>query len=518
MIPVLGARAMRAADADAIREGTPSEVLMENAASALARELQRAFPGWTRVVVVCGPGNNGGDGLAAARLLAFAGVAPSVFTLGDPAAYTGGAAVNAARARALGLTLRCLGEAGELGRFRRALRECDGIVDALFGTGLARALTGGARRAVAALNAAGRPVICADIPSGLSADRGTLLGPAVRAAVTVAFAAPKPCHILPPSSGLCGRVVVADIGIARRILARRAGRLWLAEAEDVRALLPPRPLDSHKADFGRLAVVAGSRGKGGAAILAARGALRGGAGLVTVFCPESLEPCVVAALPEAMTSALPESHGALPERAAREGIRALRGFDAVVAGPGLSTAAETVRFLEALVAGTRLPLVADADALNAFAGRPQFFARRLGPVVLTPHPGEAGRLLGITSAAVQADRPGAARALARKSRAVCVLKGAHTLIAMPSGEVIANPTGTPLLSTAGSGDVLAGLIGALLAGGLAARDAAVAGAWLHGAAAEALAPRLGDAGLLAHEAADAIPEARRRLRETAAAS
>ena len=516
MIAVLGSRAMRAADAEAIRGGTPSAVLMENAAEALVRALERAFPDWKRVVVVCGPGNNGGDGLAAARLLTSAGVAASVFTLRDPGDYRGDAAANAARAGRVGLSLRALSDPAGFARLAGALRECDGIVDALFGTGLARALTGNARRAVGALNASGKPIVAADLPSGLSADRGAALGPAVRATLTVAFAAPKPCHVLPPASGFCGAVFVADIGIPRAALDKRADRVWLTEAEDVRELLPPRPLDTHKSDFGSLAVVAGSRGKTGAAILAARGALRGGAGLVTVLCAGSLAPLVVASLPEAMTSSLPESAGALSADGAPAAVRALRGFDAAVVGPGLSTSAETVRFLETIVAGTRLPLVADADALNAFAGRPRFFARHRGPVVLTPHPGEAGRLLGRSTADVQADRLGAARSLARRSGAVCVLKGARTLIAAPSGEVVVNPTGTPLLATAGTGDVLAGLLGALIAGGLPAFDAAVAGVWLHGAAAEELTGRFGDSGMLAHEAADAIPEARRRLREPSA--
>ncbi len=436
-----------------------------------------------------------------------------MFTLGDPAAYRGDAAANAARARAVGPSLRALTDSAGFSGLREELLGCDGIVDALFGTGLTRALTGAARRVVTALNAAGKPIVSADLPSGLSADRGTPIGPAVRAALTVAFGAPKLCHVLPPASGFCGRVVVADIGIPRAALSKRAAGLWLTEAEDVRALLPSRPLESHKADFGSLAIVAGSRGKTGAAILAARGALRGGAGLVTVLCAESLAPLVVASLPEAMTSGLPESDGALSSDGARAAARSLRGFDAAVVGPGLSTGAETVRFLEEFVAQTRLPLVADADALNAFAGRVRFFARHRGPVVLTPHPGEAGRLLGRSTAAVQADRLGAARTLARRSRAVCVLKGSRTLIAAPTGEVAVNPTGTPLLATAGTGDVLAGLVGALIAAGLPAFDAAVAGVWLHGAAAEALAGQFGDSGMLAHEAADAIPEARRRLRE-----
>jgi ADP-dependent NAD(P)H-hydrate dehydratase / NAD(P)H-hydrate epimerase len=516
VIPVLDARRMRAADAAAIRSGVPSGALMENAGAALADVVRRRFPEWRRVVVACGPGNNGGDGLVAARVLALLGIGTSVFTLGDPNAYRADPAENLARARAVGLAPISLARAGNWRQLSRALADCDGILDALFGTGLTRPLSGNARRAVSAVNASGRPVAAADLPSGLSADGGAILGPAVRAALTVAFGAPKPCHLLPPASGLCGRLAVADIGIPPRALAARAGRFWLAEPADVASRLPARPLEAHKADFGRLAVIAGSRGKAGAAILAARGALRAGAGLVTIFCPESLAPLFVPALPEAMAETLPESHGALAARGARDAIRALAAFDAAVVGPGLGTSAETVAFLEAVVAGTRLPLVMDADALNAFAGRPGAIAKRRAPVILTPHPGEAGRLLGRPARRIQADRLGAARSLARSSRGVAVLKGAHTLVAEARGDVVANPTGTPLLATAGAGDVLAGVVGALLCGGLSPRDAALAGVWLHGAAAEALEPRLSDAGLLAHEIADALPGVRRALRAGAA--
>ncbi len=290
-----------------------------------------------------------------------------------------------------------------------------------------------------------------------------------------------------------------------------AGKLALVEASDVRQLLPPRLLDAHKADFGRLAVVAGSRGKAGAAVLCARAALRAGAGLVTVFCPSSLEAIVVSALPEAMTLGLEEQRGALAAEAGRAIVRALEGFDAAVIGPGLGTAPGTVAAIEEVARKAPAPLIGDADFLNAFAGRPGALARRRGPIVLTPHPGEAGRLLGIPARAVQANRSRAAARLARASRAAVVLKGASTLTATPDGRLAANPTGTPLLATAGSGDVLAGAIGALVGGGLRARDAAIAGAYLHGAAAELLAARLGDAGLLTADLADALPRARRAL-------
>jgi NAD(P)H-hydrate epimerase len=503
---------MRAADAAAIRSGVPSDLLMENAGEALVAELTARYPDWRRVVVVCGPGNNGGDGLVAARLLSRAGVAAPVFTLGDPAGYRGDPGENLARARGCGIPVARL-ERGAGRAFTRALSECDGVIDALFGTGLTRLLAGDAGRAVAALNRSGRRIVAADVPSGLATDRGAVAGPAVRAALTIALGAPKPCHLLPPASGHCGRLVVADIGIPRRMLDARVERFRLAERSDAAALLPPRSLESNKGDFGRLAVIAGSRGKAGAALLAARGALRSGAGLVTIFCAESLAPSMPVALPEAMTEALPEERGGIAASAGRIAIRLLAGFDAAVVGPGLGTAAGTVAFLEELLARTRLPLVLDADALNAFAGRPSALggAARSGRIVLTPHPGEAGRLLGRTARAVQADRLGAARALARAARGIAVLKGAHTLVADPRGETVANPTGTPLLATAGSGDVLAGAIGAFLAGGLSPRDAALAGVWIHGAAAEALEPRLGDTGLLAHEIADALPGVRRAL-------
>ena len=512
MIPILDARRMRAADAATIRRGTPSNELMESAAAGLCLELRSAFPDWERAVVVCGPGNNGGDGLAAARLLAQQGVAVDLFTLGDPAAYRGDPAVNLTRARAFGLVPTSLAGREGPAALRRALAGADGVVDALFGTGLGRPLGGSARRAVEAINACGKPVVCADVPSGLDADGGAVAGVAVRASLTVAFGAPKLCHVLAPASGLCGRVVVADIGIPRAVLERGARRLWLVEGFDASQLLPRRPLESHKADFGRLAIVAGSRGKAGAAILAARGALRAGAGLVTVFCAESLEGLVVAALPEAMTFGLPEVGGALAAAGARTLLDALAGFDAAVIGPGLGRSAETVRLLEVVLAGARLPVLADADALNAFSGRAAFFGKRRCPTVLTPHPGEAARLLSTTPARIQADRLQAAGTLARRSRAVVILKGAHSLVAEPSGGIAVNSTGSPLLAAAGSGDVLSGIVGALWAGGLGAREAAVAGAWLHGAAADSRAPLFGDAGLLAHEVADAVPLVRAALR------
>ena len=404
MIPVLSARAMRAADRATIRGGVASLELMERAAEALVDEIVRRFPDWRRVVVVCGPGNNGGDGLAAARLLAGRGLAVTVFTLIDAAAYRGDPAANLERARAYGLIPLALKARGARAALSRALADSDGAVDALFGTGLSRGLTGTAAAAVKALNASGRPVVAADVPSGLSSDSGELAGPCVRAVLTVAFGAPKLCHIFFPARQSCGQLAVRDIGISRATLARVGGELESVEPGDVRRLLPPRVLDAHKGDFGRLAVIAGSRGKAGAAILCARAALRSGAGLVTVFCPESLEQVVVGALPEAMTRGLEEKRGGLSAKAGRQAVDALADFDAAVVGPGLGTSGGALEAIEEIARAAARPLVGDADFLNAFAGRPGLLARRRSPTILTPHPGEAGRLLGISGRAVQANR------------------------------------------------------------------------------------------------------------------
>ncbi len=502
---------MRAADRAAIGCGVSAGRLMENAAGGLVRALRNVYPGWKRVVVACGPGNNGGDGLAAARTLAGGGLSVSVFTLRDPASYRAAAADNASAARQAGLELVSLAEGRQETIFRRAMTDADGVVDALFGTGLSRPLSGGAARAVAAIVRSERAVVAADVPSGLSSDSGEILGPSVRAELTVAFAAAKHCHVFYPARERCGKLVVVGIGIPRRFLYQKKRGLFLVEVQDLWKRLPGRPPDSHKGDFGRVAILAGSRGKAGAAILAARGALRAGAGLVTVFLPRSLEESVVAGLPEAMTRGLPEEAGAISVEAAEEALEALKSFDAAVAGPGLGTVPPTVAFLRRILKA-RIPLVCDADFLNAFAGRPGVFARRPAATVLTPHPGEAARLLGTTSGKVQADRLSAARRLARRSRSVVLLKGAASLTAIPDGQVRVNPTGTPLLSTAGAGDVLAGAIGAFLAAGLEAPEAASAAAFLHGAAGERLAKALGDAGLLAGELADALPLVRRALR------
>jgi len=511
---ILTSAQMAAVDRAAQRtRNVPSLLLMERAASGAADLLLAEFRDARRVLVLCGPGNNGGDGIAAATHLASRGLSPRIATIAPPDSYRGDPSVYLRSARAAGIPIEDLTRRTARRGPAIALAESDVAVDALFGTGLTRPLTGLARRVAAELNRSGRPVLSLDVPSGLSGDHGRLLGQTVRARWTAAICALKRCHVLLPARSCCGEIAVVDIGIAEELLEIPRHRYRMVDREAIAPLFPPREEGSHKGTFGHVAVVAGSRGKAGAALLSARGAFRAGAGLVTIACPESLEPRMTPSLPEGMTLPLPERGGAVARAAAEPLNELLSRCDAAAVGPGLGTAADTVGLLENVLRASSAPMVIDADALNAFAGRPQFFRRRTGRTILTPHPGEAARLLGCSVRAVVDDRPARAAELARRSRAVVVLKGAGTTIADPEGNLWHNPTGSPALATAGSGDVLSGIAAALLARGLEAADAAVAAAFVHGMAGEIAADARGEEGTTASDVANFVARAIQELGE-----
>jgi NAD(P)H-hydrate epimerase len=472
--PLLTPAEMGEADRRTIAAGTPVEVLMERAGRAVARAVREVAGGTygRRVVVVCGKGNNGGDGLVAARVLRGWGVRPAVFRLSD--------GVDRARAE-------------------REVARADVLVDAMYGTGFTGALEGDA--AWFAEQTEQHPaVVAVDIPSGVDGLTGATNGVAVRADRTVTFAARKPGLVFPPGATHAGVVTVADIGIDLGEV--RAG---VTEAADITAWVPQREPETHKWAVGGVMVVGGTLGMTGAPMLVGRAAMRAGAGIVWCGVP-GREAAAAASGTEIISVALPATDdGALDVGAVGVVLRDLDRFGALVLGPGLGRDEHTQTAVVQLTADAPTPLVLDADGLNALRGdlNPLRVRHTMldAPAILTPHAGEYARLVGAPPAA---DRIAAARKLADDAHAVVLLKGSGTVIAEPGGgRVAVNPTGGPWLATAGTGDVLAGIIGALLARGCDAFTAAAAGAWLHGRAAD----RAGHTGMIAGDLIEAIPAA-----------
>ena len=515
MLPVFTAAEMRALDARAIRElGIPGPRLMDNAGTGAAALIARwlAPIRGKAVVVVCGKGNNGGDGFVVARRLKARGAAVRVFLVGRRAEVRGDAA------DALGRWRGRVEEVEEPSGLARALGGADVIVDALLGTGVSGAARGPVAAAIEAINRAGAggvPVVALDLPSGLDSDRGALLGPTVKAWRTVTFAGLKRSLLLAPAAAQPGAVEIGDIGVPAEA-ARRGITTWRLEIADVRPSFPPRDLDAHKGRFGHLLVVAGSLGKTGAAVLAGRAALRSGVGLCTIAAPASQQPIVAAQAPEYMTEALPETAAQSLALEAKDRLLELaRRMDAVAIGPGLSLDPEAQELARVLIRELQRPMVVDADALSALAGHLDLLRHAAGPRVLTPHPGEMARMLGTTIEAVQADRIEVTRTFAREHGVAIALKGAHTVIGGPDGHVAINPTGNPGMAKGGSGDVLTGIVGALLAREIEPAAALRAGCYLHGLAGDVAARERGEYAMLASDIIESLPAALRALAEPA---
>jgi NAD(P)H-hydrate epimerase len=497
---VVTAGQMRELDRLTIEElGVPGALLMEHAGRAVADEVEKLVRGRLRVAIVCGNGNNGGDGFVAARWLREHGHDVRVVLCAGRPRAGGDAALH------LSVYERQGGAVAGPEGLDAALAGAEIIIDAIFGTGLTRAIEGEVAGVIARLNAAPALRVAVDIPSGLDADTGRTLGVCVAADLTVTFAFAKIALVSSPGFEQCGVVKVAEIGIPRALPERLAIALTMHEAADARALLPRRPRGGHKGTFGHLLVIAGSAGKTGAALLCASAGLRAGAGLCTLATPPDVRPLVEGRAWEVMLAELD------PERPRDETLSALlelaRGKRALAWGPGMPTSPAAGELLKAALAVLETPLVLDADALNHLARDPSVLPRARPQVVLTPHPGEAARLLASDVATVQADRVAAARKLADRTRAVVVLKGARTVVAEPGGRATINPTGNPGMGTGGTGDVLCGVIGALLAQGLAPFDAAALGAHVHGLAGDLARDARGEIGLNAGDLLSSLPPA-----------
>jgi ADP-dependent NAD(P)H-hydrate dehydratase / NAD(P)H-hydrate epimerase len=483
---ILTAAQMREADRYTIEEiGIPSLVLMENAGRQVVAAIEAAYEERLdgRVAVLCGRGNNGGDGFVVARTLLQRGVDCAVFVIGSLGAVRGDARVNLDILGRLGVTVVEINDEQTWELHFSEIAQCTLIVDAIFGTGLKSALAGMLETVVADVNASGIPIVSIDLPSGLSADTPHLIGDCMDASMTVTLAAPKLPLVLPPAEAHAGDVVIADIGIPTDVIEELEGRtIELLTREDVRSLLEPRAADSHKGDFGRVLVVAGSRGKTGAAHLAGMGALRAGAGLVTVGTPASCLPIVASLSAELMTEALEESADGQVDARAVERIAA-NTQDVIACGPGLGRGAGAGEFVRALLDRVEVPLVLDADALTVLADDPgRLVGRDDRDIVITPHPGEMARLVGATTDEVQTNRIEVASDFAATHHIYVVLKGHRTIIATPEGHVFINPTGNAGMATAGTGDVLTGMIAAFLAQVLDAEAACRLGVFLHGMA------------------------------------
>ncbi len=534
---VLTAEQMREADRlTTDRYGIPSLQLMENAGAAVSAYLLTQYPDLAarRVAVLCGKGNNGGDGFVVARLLREAGVSPLVLLFAAPSAMHGEAAANLAAWQYGGGELRVVTTQTEWDAAREAATEADVIVDALLGTGLSGPVEGLLATAINDVNAASgalgpaglwsRHVISVDMPSGLPSDDGSPAAhdsslpdspqPVIAAEATITFTAPKLGQMVSPLADRVGKLVVCQIGTPPALLGDNPllNAHWL-EPREFRALPMVRRRDANKGNFGHALIVAGSQGKSGAAVLAGRAALRVGAGLVTVATPGVVLPVVAAGMPELMTAQLDATdagtaslrnldYGRFPELA--------RGKSVLAIGPGLSSHVETQQLIRGLVRDAAMPVILDADGLNAFAGRAdELSSRKTTLLAVTPHPGEMARLLGISAAEVQARRLEVATGAAKHWRAHVILKGFHTILATPDGRVFFNTTGNPGMATGGTGDVLTGMLAGLTAefGSEQWERVLGLGIYLHGLAGDLAAGRVGEAPLVASDVIDALPQA-----------
>jgi len=497
--------------------GIPSYSLMTRAGEAVADSLVGAFPeATTNVLVVAGKGNNGGDGFVAGWRLIQEGFAARGVLLGRGSDLKGDAARAYAEFRACGG--KVIEASTESGLEAALGKRPSAVIDAIFGTGLNAMVKDLPRRAIEIVNSFAVPTVAVDIASGVDSDTGAVMGAAIRASLTVTFGFAKFGHVSYPGAGHCGELRIVEIGFAPRAVEEIAPRGRFLERADLQHLIRARPVDSHKGMYGHPLVIAGGRGKSGAVLLASRAALRMGAGLVTAAMPESIQPIVAAGQAELMTEPIADRDGHFDGAHAPDALKMLLdGKDALIVGPGIGVTDDTKRLIEWLISDAcerERPMLIDADGLNALAAIGcEALKRARGAVVLTPHPGEASRLLGVTTAKINEDRVSAARTLAERTGATVLIKGARSVIASPDGDIFVNSTGNPGMSTPGMGDALSGIVGALMGQHLRPLDALALGVFLHGYAADRVAMRMGRVGYIAGDLIDELPAALEALTE-----
>jgi ADP-dependent NAD(P)H-hydrate dehydratase / NAD(P)H-hydrate epimerase len=512
---IVTAAEMRAIDrATSESFGVPSLVLMENAGTAVSDFVLGDYPAARSVGVVCGKGNNGGDGFVAARKLMEAGRQVRLLLLCEPGDLRGDAEAMFRKLPLKPVLARTSEEFKSAAA--QAVFDCDVLLDAILGTGFRPPVSGLYAEAIQLFFQVRTPIVAVDIPSGLDADamNAAHAGPVVPACATVTFTAPRPAHVFSPA--MKGTVVVAHIGSPEEAI-QSALNLELITPRDLAEVAVPRPRDSNKGMYGHVLVIGGSLGKAGAAGMAGMAALRAGAGLVTVATAQSVLTTVAGYAPELMTEPLPETEAGTISLRAREYGRLdgiIKGKTVLAIGPGISRQTETSELVRMLVKTSSLPMVLDADGLNAFEGRAQELTGR--PLVITPHPGEMSRLAQLSTKQIQENRLQVARDFATRHGIITVLKGNRTLVAQADGKVWVNPTGNPGMASGGMGDILTGLVAGMLGQTKNASMAVLAAVYLHGLAGDVACEKMGEQSLIATDLLAALPEAFRRVRAEAA--
>ncbi len=511
---IVTAAEMRAIDrATSEHFHVPSLTLMENAGTAVADHVLTRYSAAKRIVVFCGKGNNGGDGFVAARRLLEEGKPVQVVLLADPGELKGDAAAMYSKLPAAAIIARSCDEL-KSDRVRRSL-SADLYLDAILGTGFKPPVSGLYADAIAIMNASQTPVVAVDIPSGADADAmSPQQGIIARADSIITFTSPRPAHVFGHLTG--GPTCVAGIGSPDQAIVSSLG-LNVITAHDFAQLIAPRAVESNKGNYGHVLIVGGSVGKAGSVAMAGMSALRAGAGLATVATAKSALPTVAGFHPELMTEALRETvAGTISKSASKQLAELAKGKSVLAIGPGISRSIETSGMVRALVTKAEIPVVLDADGLNAFEGRTEKFSGKGRLLVITPHPGEMARLAGCSTADVQKDRLGIARKFARDHKLTVVLKGNRTLVVQPDGEAWVNMTGNPGMSTGGTGDILTGMVAAMIAQNpknpLLAVCAAV---HLHGLAGDVMRETVGEHSMVATDLLQGLPEAFRRAQKAA---
>ena len=504
---IVTADEMRDIDRRTIKDyGIPGLVLMERAGLAVASRVRALFP-LKKVVVLCGGGNNGGDGLVAARDLYNSGVKVSVIMTTKKEALSSDCAVQYQIVKKMGIPAE----------FRNTLsgKDLHGsvVIDAVFGTGLARPVKGAIAGLFSFLNSADAPVVAVDMPSGISSDTGEILGEAVMADCTVTFGLPKMAHFLYPGAGHTGKLFIEDIGFPTCLLDADSIKASLVDRETASALIPARPRDSFKGDYGHVLVIAGSRGKTGAALMCGHAAFRSGSGFVTLGVPESLVESFHCRVTEEMVLPLPDDGNGMMSLKALDSILqfAAEKIDVIAIGPGIGVSSATKHIMTELVLRSAVPMVIDADGMNSISASAKNAAevndllqKARSPIIFTPHPGEMARLIYKPKVT---DRLGMPVTFAVNSGSYLVLKGVPTIIAVPEGDIFINTTGNPGMATAGAGDVLTGIIASLMGQGLNPADASALGVFIHGMAGDKAAAKGGEYSLVASDIIDALPAA-----------